>query len=131
MSSGNNDTKRRDSQIVFTPSTLAANVEPQPQSLPLSKAQASIIGAEPQPLLPTFDYYTAFLKDVTEKIYEIKELADIVYSTIITSNYDIDDILDDISSKTDSWIVTKISTKIIENDNISYAWNDEDNNSLY
>eukprot|EP01083_Nonionella_stella_P165564 551065_1 len=126
MSSDVDHVRRRESQIVFTSSFAIDIIEAQAQPLPESQTSIAQLSSP----LPTFDYYTDFLKQVIEKVYEIEEIADIVYSTIITSKYDTDDILDDISSKTDSWIVTKISTKIIENDDIGYGWNDEDNNNL-
>eukprot|EP01084_Bolivina_argentea_P263082 445166_1 len=78
-----------------------------------------------------FQELTQFTRNATHKIFGSDAIADIIYTTI--SKYDYDDaeeFLDDLEGTNDSFILVEIS-KNIQNNDVKYEWNDEDNKTLY
>ena len=58
-------------------------------------------------------------------------LATIVYETIIEQHNNMDDIIDDLDDKKNSYIIQKISGRLRDPDEIEYEWTDDDETRLY
>ena len=79
-----------------------------------------------------FQDLTYFLKLAVDKVFNDNEIGNIIYNIINFGDFeDLDDVLDDILDRNNSYIIAITSETVNNNDSILYEWNYKDSNKLH